>query len=215
MAAAFYRGGYPVESLPLPCRAMLELAAPTDPAWAPRALAHLPELLVDHAHCEKKAAGTAVQLLFRYPEHTALLAPLSKLAREELSHFEKLLALLSGRGLAPGRHRPGPYAGRLRERERKTEPERLLDTLLCCALIEARSCERFGLLAKATADAELAGFFERLLAAEARHHRLYLKLAEGLAPAASVRARLRELALHEAAVLAQARFTGHLHGGTN
>jgi tRNA-(ms[2]io[6]A)-hydroxylase len=194
---------------------MLPLAAATDPAWAPRALERLPELLVDHAHCEKKAAGTAVQLLFRYPEHTALLAPLSKLAREELQHFEKLLALLAERGLALGRHRPGPYAGRLRALERGGEPERLLDTLLCCALIEARSCERFGLLAKATADAGLARFFARLLGAEARHHRLYVALARGLAPAAEVEERLRELAVHEASVLAEARFTGHLHGGAH
>ena len=90
---------------------MLALAAATDPAWAPRALGRLDELLVDHAHCEKKAAGTAVQLLFRYPQHAALLAPLSKLAREELVHFEQVLALLAERGLAFGRHRPSPYAG--------------------------------------------------------------------------------------------------------
>jgi tRNA 2-(methylsulfanyl)-N6-isopentenyladenosine37 hydroxylase len=192
---------------------MLELAAATDPAWASRALGRLGELLVDHAHCEKKAAGTAVQLLFRYPQHALLLAPLSKLAREELVHFEQLLALLAERGLAFGRHRPSPYAGRLRERERTREPERLLDTFLCCALIEARSCERFGLLAEAAEDRELAGFWRRLLDAEARHHGVYLELARSLAPAAAVTERLRELAQHEAAVLAEARFSGHLHSG--
>lgn len=192
---------------------MLELAAATDPAWASRALGRLGELLVDHAHCEKKAAGTAVQLLFRYPQHALLLAPLSKLAREELVHFEQLLALLAERGLAFGRHRPSPYAGRLRERERTREPERLLDTFLCCALIEARSCERFGLLAEAAEDGVLAGFWKRLLDAEARHHGVYLELARSLAPAAAVTERLRELAQHEAAVLAEARFSGHLHSG--
>jgi tRNA-(ms[2]io[6]A)-hydroxylase len=194
---------------------MLELAAATDPAWAPRALARLDELLVDHAHCEKKAAGTAVQLLFRYPQHAALLAPLSKLAREELVHFEQLLALLAERGLAFARHRPSPYAGKLRERERTREPERLLDTLLCCALIEARSCERFGLLASAAPEPALAGFWARLLDAEARHHGVYLTLARSLAPEAAVTARLRELAEHEAAVLADARFSAHLHSGMN
>jgi tRNA-(ms[2]io[6]A)-hydroxylase len=192
---------------------MLALAAATDPAWAPRALGRLDELLVDHAHCEKKAAGTAVQLLFRYPQHAELLAPLSRLAREELVHFEQLLALLAERGLAFRRHRPCAYAGRLRERERAREPERLLDTFLCCALIEARSCERFGLLAEAASDPELAGFWKRLLDAEARHHGIYLSLARGLAPEAAVAARLRELAEHEAAVLAEARFSGHLHSG--
>ena len=194
---------------------MLELAAATDPAWAPRALARLDELLVDHAHCEKKAAGTAVQLLFRYPQHAALLAPLSKLAREELVHFEQLLALLAERGLAFGRHRPSPYAGKLRERERTREPERLLDTFLCCALIEARSCERFGLLADAAPEPALASFWARLLDAEARHHGIYLALARSLASEAAVTERLRDLARHEAAVLAEARFSAHLHSGMN
>jgi len=192
---------------------MLELAAATDPAWAPRALARLDELLVDHAHCEKKAAGTAVQLLFRYPQHAGLLAPLSKLAREELVHFEQLLALLAERGLAFARHRPSPYAGKLRERERTGEPARLLDTFLCCALIEARSCERFGLLADAAPEPALAIFWARLQGAEARHHGVYLQLARSLAPEAAVTARLHELARHEAAVLAEARFSGHLHSG--
>jgi len=192
---------------------MLELAAATDPAWAARAISRLDELLVDHAHCEKKAAGTAVQLLFRYPQHAGLLTPLSQLAREELVHFEQVLALLAERGLAFGRHRPGPYAGKLREMERTSEPERLLDTLLCCALIEARSCERFGLLADAAPEPVLGHFWIRLLEAEARHHGLYLTLARSLAPEAAVAARLRELARHEACVLDEARFTGHLHGG--
>jgi tRNA-(ms[2]io[6]A)-hydroxylase len=192
---------------------MLALAAATDPAWAGLALTRLDELLVDHAHCEKKAAGTAVQLLFRYPQQAGLLTPLSQLAREELMHFEQVLALLAERGLAFGRHRPGPYAGRLRELERTHEPARLLDTLLCCALIEARSCERFGLLAQAAPEPSLGQFWTRLLEAEARHHGLYLTLARSLAPEASVAERLRELAAHEASVLADARFTGHLHGG--
>jgi len=194
--------------------AMLDLAAATDPAWAARALSRLDELLIDHAHCEKKAAGTAVQLLFRYPQHAALLTPLSQLAREELVHFEQVLALLAERGLAFGRHRPGPYAGRLREVERTSEPARLLDTLLCCALIEARSCERFGLLANALdgVDAELASYYRSLLAAEARHHREYLLLAESVRDAAEVRTRLDEIAAHEATVLAENPPEPRLHG---
>ena len=119
IGAAFYRGRYPVEARRLPSCAMLELAAATDPAWAPRALARLDELLVDHAHCEKKAAGTAVQLLFRYPQHAVLLGAALALAREELVHFEQVLALLAERGArASRRQRPSPYAGRLRARER-------------------------------------------------------------------------------------------------
>ena len=180
---------------------MLNLAAPTRPEWLALALSDLDAVLVDHAHCERKAAGTAVQLLFRYPEHAFLQEPLSCLAREELTHFETVLQLLRRRGVAFGRQKPSPYAGRLRQAARSREPELLVDTLLCGALIEARSCERFGLLAEAVRDPELAALYKDLLADEARHHRIYLDLAEALASEATVRERLRELAEREAEVL--------------
>jgi tRNA-(ms[2]io[6]A)-hydroxylase len=131
---------------------MLRLASSTAPGWAERAVAALPELLLDHAHCEKKAAGMALRLLFSYPHHVFLQLPLARLAREELAHFEQVLGQLEARGLALRPQRPAPYAGRLRERVRRNDPERLVDLLLCCALIEARSCERFGLLAQAVPD---------------------------------------------------------------
>jgi len=184
---------------------MLRLAAPTDPAWPARALAHLDELLLDHAHLEKKAAGTAVALLFRYPERRELQEPLARLAREELAHFEAVLGQLARRGIAFGRQRAGSYAGRLHRAVRVPEPERLLDTLLVAALIEARSCERFGLLAAALrgVDDELGGFYEDLLASEARHHADYLALARAGFPARDVRVRLDAVARHEAAVLAE------------
>jgi tRNA-(ms[2]io[6]A)-hydroxylase len=181
---------------------MLSLAAGTSPAWVRRALAHLDEVLVDHAHCEKKAASTAVSLLFRYPERTALLPVLSALAREELTHFEQMLALLARRGIAYHRLTPSPYATDLLAAARPGEPERLLDTLLCLSLIEARSCERMRLLAEHVDDEELAAFYRSLLASEARHHHDYVELAETVACAAVVRARLAELAAHEASVLA-------------
>jgi len=190
---------------------MLSLAAPTDPAWTARAVAHLPEVLVDHAHCEKKAASTALSLLFRYPEREALLAPLSRLAREELVHFEQVLALLAQRGLRFGHQRPSPYAGRLVAAARPREPERLLDLLLCAALIEARSCERFRLLAEAVPDPELADFYRGLLASEARHHGVYLELAREVADAASVRERLEELARHEASLLREMPRLARMH----
>jgi tRNA-(ms[2]io[6]A)-hydroxylase len=190
---------------------VLNLASATDPGWITRALAALDEVLVDHAHAEKKAASTAVGLLFRYPEQAALLTPLARLAREELEHFERVLAQLARRGLALRRQRPSPYAGRLLAAARSAEPERLVDTLLCCALIEARSCERFGLLAEAVEDAELAALWRGLLASEARHHRGYVDLACAVAPAAEVRARLRELAAHEARVIAEAPPWPRLH----
>lgn len=190
---------------------MLSLAAPTDPAWAEEAVHALDEVLVDHAHCEKKAAGMAVQLLFRYPQHGFLLEPLSRLAREELGHFEEVLRCLERRGLAFRRQKPSPYAGRLREEIRTGEPGHLVDTLLCCALIEARSCERFGLLAEAIDDTELASFYRGLLAAEARHHRVYVELASELESQGKIRVRLAELAAHEAAIVAEGSPAPRMH----
>jgi tRNA-(ms[2]io[6]A)-hydroxylase len=183
----------------------------TDPSWATRVAASLDELLIDHAHCERKAAGTAVRVLFQYPERLALQAPLAALAREELAHFEEVLAQLARRGIAFGRQQPSEYAGRLREAARSRDPERLVDTLLCCALIEARSCERLGLLAEALPDAELARFYAGLERAEARHQTVYVELAETVAPREVVRARLAELAAHEAQVIVRVRPAARLH----
>lgn len=193
---------------------MLHLASTTDPAWAPRAIASLDEVLLDHAHLEKKAAGAAVTLLFRYPEHPALQVPLSQLAREELSHFEGVLAHLARRGVPFARQKPGRYPGKLHAILRSDLRHHLIDSLLIGAVIEARSCERFGLLADALepVDAELAAYYRSLLAVEARHHRDYLELAEGFRPAAEVRARLAEIAQHEAKVLADNPPEPRLHG---
>lgn len=194
---------------------MLHLASTTDPAWGRRAAGHVDEILLDHAHLEKKAAGAAVALLFRYPEHAALQAPLAALAREELAHFEGVLRHLARRGVAFARQRPGRYAGRLQRVARKDPPHHLLDALLVAAVIEARSCERLGLLAEALpgVDPALAAYYRSLLASEARHHAEYLRLAEAVCPAAAARARLAEIAAQEAALLAGAPFEPRLHGG--
>jgi tRNA-(ms[2]io[6]A)-hydroxylase len=190
---------------------MLALAVPSSRTWLVRALTDLDAVLVDHAHCEKKAASTAVSLLFRYPERHTLLPALSALAREELTHFERVLALLERRGVVYRRMTPSPYATELLAAVRSEEPRRLLDTLLCLALIEARSCERMRLLADAVDDAELASFYRDLLASEARHHRTYLHLAETVGSIEEARARLDELAAHEAAVLAAAPAIPRMH----
>ncbi len=189
----------------------MSLAAPTDPAWAEGAAEALDEVLVDHAHCEKKAAGMAVQLLFRYPQHGFLLEPLSRMAREELAHFEEVLRFLERRGVVFRRQKPSPYAGRLRGEIRTSEPGHLVDTLLCCALIEARSCERFQLLAQAVDDVELASFYGGLLAAEARHHRVYVELAGKLEPEQKLRTRLAQLAAREAAIVAEGSAEPRMH----
>jgi tRNA-(ms[2]io[6]A)-hydroxylase len=183
---------------------MLRLAAATGPAWTRFAASHLDALLLDHAHCEKKAAGTAVGLLFRYPHRALLQAPLAALAREELAHFEAVLEQLARRGVAFGPQRASPYAGRLHGAVRRREPERLLDLLLCAAAIEARSCERLGLLAEAVDDEPLRALLRGLLAAEARHHRLYVELAESLFPKGTVRARLAQVLVCEAEAIAAA-----------
>jgi tRNA-(ms[2]io[6]A)-hydroxylase len=192
---------------------VLNLAAPTDPRWAAHALAHLDELLVDHAHCERKAAATARSLMRRYPQHEFLHEPLSRLAREEVLHFEEVRRRLEKRGLRFRGLRAGPYATRLRAAARSFEPARLLDLLLCCALIEARSGERLRLLADVAPDPELADLYRGLLAAEARHHHVFVELAQHVAPADAVRTRLRELAAHEARVLSQVPPLPRMHGG--
>ena len=192
---------------------MLDLASATDPAWIGRALADVDVILVDHAHCEKKAASTALGLIFRHPERTALVAPLSRLAREELSHFEEVLEVLERRGVPFVKLPASPYAGELMKIVRDKDPARLLDTLLCCAVIEARSCERMQILAERLQDPELAKLYRGLLAAEARHHQAYIDLARGVGlwTETEIRARLAEIAVHEAAVIARAPKTPRLH----
>src|SRR5262245_51791922 len=135
---------------------MLHLASSTSRAWLARALTHLDDVLVDHAHCEEKATSTAVSLLLSYTELAELRGPLARLARSELRHFEQVVDRLRARGIPLRRQRPSPYASELLAAVRPAEPDRLLDTLLCMALIEARSCERLRLLADAVADDDLA-----------------------------------------------------------
>lgn len=180
---------------------MLHLAAPTRESWVPEALGALDEVLLDHAHCEKKAASTAMNLMFRYADRPALMQPLSELAREELRHFEEVLAHLAAQGLPFRRLEPSPYAARLHKAVRRQEPQRLLDTLLCCALIEARSCERLKLLSENLEDPDLAAFYAGLLASEARHFSVYTDLCRRFFAAEEVATRLAELAAHEAEVL--------------
>ncbi len=195
---------------------MLHLASSTDPAWAPQARDHLEEILLDHAHCEKKAASTAMSLIFRYPERPGLMIPLARLAREELAHFEEVIEALRTRGLEYRRQQPSPYAARLMTAVRTHEPARLLDTLLCCALIEARSCERMRLLSEVLEDPALVKLYRGLLACEARHFDSYLDLArkEALVPETQLLARLGQLAVHEAAVLREPPGDVRLHGAT-
>lgn len=182
---------------------MLRLQSETPVEWVNQAVGEVEELLIDHAHCEKKAASTAINLIFRYPEYSQLLTPLSELAREELEHFEIVLAELRARGKEYRRLKPSAYAGKLMTIVRKAEPHKMLDTFLCCALIEARSCERMKLLSEAfrPVDEGLATLYHGLLASEARHHSLYLDLALSIFDQDEVMRRLHELSAHETQVL--------------
>ena len=170
-----------------PIRAFL--LCPTPQAWVDWALANPDILLVDHANCEKKAASTALNLMYRYVGHHRLLTRLSRLAREELRHFEQVIALMKARGVEYPQLSAARYAGQLRQGVRGHEPARLIDTLLVGAIIEARSCERFAALVPVL-DEELAAFYASLLKSESRHFMDYLKLAEELGSREEVAQRL-------------------------
>ena len=156
------------------------LRCATPQAWFAQALRQPDILLIDHAHCEKKAAATALSLVHRYVDRPRLLASLSRLAREELRHFEQVLEQLRRREIAFRPLSPSRYAAALRALVRTGEPGRLVDTLIVGAVIEARSCERFAGLADRLSG-ELATFYGRLVAAEARHFELYLGWARQFA----------------------------------
>jgi tRNA-(ms[2]io[6]A)-hydroxylase len=172
------------------------LLAATPPQWVETAVVRWRELLNDHAQCEKKAASTALALMFTYPEDHRLSLTLSRLAREELRHFEQVQKLMKALAVPFERQRPGRYAAGLRAELRSADPGRKLDLLLMGALIEARSCERFRLLAPRL-PAEVAGFYDQLARSEARHFEQYLELARGVAEA-HWQGRLRQLAECEA-----------------
>ena len=175
------------------------LLAPTPASWVRAACGRWQELLLDHLACEKKAASTALALIFAYPEERQMCAALSRLAREELRHFEQVQSMLDELGVPDRRRRPGRYAAGLRAACRTSEPERRVDLMLAGALIEARSAERFALLAPCL-RAPLGEFYGQLARSEARHFMLYLRLARDSAAAAGLdlAARLRALAQREA-----------------
>jgi tRNA-(ms[2]io[6]A)-hydroxylase len=191
------------------------LLAPTPSAWVELATTRWRELLIDHAACEKKAASTALALMFAYPQDRALGRSLSRLAREELRHFEQVQSLMDEVGVGFERQKPGRYASGLRAALRTAEPGRKLDLLLISALIEARSCERFALLAPRLPP-PLAGFYAQLQRAEARHCLQYLDFAARepeLEPGECNR-RLQALACQEAELIRRPDGAFRFHSGT-
>jgi tRNA-(ms[2]io[6]A)-hydroxylase len=192
--------------------AMSILGAPTPQAWVATAVERWRELLVDHANCEKKAASTALALMFAYPEDHALAMALSRLAREELRHFEQVQKVMITLGVDFERQQPGRYASGLRTVLRTSEPGRKLDLLLAGALIEARSSERFRLLSSRLQQ-PLADFYAQLERSEARHFELYVSRARAAAPD-RWRERLDTLAAREAELATEPDPVFRFHSGS-
>jgi tRNA-(ms[2]io[6]A)-hydroxylase len=190
---------------------MLGLESATDRAWVERVEAHLEEVLIDHAHCEKKAAGTALNMIFSYVERVDVVTALADVVKEELDHFKLILGTIGRRGMAFRGQPQSVYGARLGERIRTTEPDKALDRCVVAALIEARSCERFILLRDHLRDRELASLYGALVESEGRHHGLYLRLAASFVPEAEVRRRFQELAAVEAAIVAEPGPLPRLH----
>jgi tRNA-(ms[2]io[6]A)-hydroxylase len=161
------------------------LRAPTPAAWVAHACTLRDVLLIDHANCEKKAASTALSLMFAYAEDLDLAAKMSRLAREELRHYEQVAKMMGVLKVIPQRLAPGRYATRMRQLVSTGEPQREVDLMICGAFIEARSCERFAALGEAI-GAPLCDLFRGLHRAEARHYQVYLGLAGRAAARAGV-----------------------------
>lgn len=177
------------------------LKEPTSQAWVEQAIANMDTILLDHAQCERKAAGTAIQMMSRYPSSDKLVRELTAIAQEELSHYEQVNQWLDKRGIPLQPVTPPPYGAGLKKCVRRQEPDRMLDLLLVSALIEARSHERLGLLGEHCPDPKLAKFYRSLMASEARHYGSYWLLATTYFHVDLVNERLDELAEQESALL--------------
>lgn len=189
------------------------LGTPTPLAWCEAAAQDVPTLLIDHANCEKKAAGTAMRLLFQYSDHDALQIALAQLAREELLHYEQVRGLIRDRGISWRAVSAGRYADTLRAQVRTYEPARVVDLMIVGALVEARSCERFAALVPYV-DAELGRYYTYLLRSESRHFEMYLSLARALAgPREDVDARIATLRAIEQQLIAEPDEQLRFHSG--
>ena len=187
------------------------IVSPTSDAWVEQAISNLDIILLDHSHCERKAAGVALNLIFRYPSSTQLVRALTTIAQEELSHFEQVNQWLERRNIPLGPLSAPPYAAGLKAQISREEPARMLDLLLVSALIEARSHERLGLLAIHCPDPNLARFYRSLMASEARHYGVYWILATTYFERSAVNQRLEALAAIESDLLANLYCQPRIH----
>ncbi|GAC1310131.1 MAG: tRNA-(ms[2]io[6]A)-hydroxylase [Steroidobacteraceae bacterium] len=190
------------------------LRAATPAAWLTHARRSLDLLLIDHANCEKKAASTALSLMFAYAEDLPLTDQMSRLAREELRHYTQVTTLMRTLNIVPQRLSPGRYAQRLRRLVSRLEPEREVDLMVCGAFIEARSCERFAALSTVLGG-PAGALFNSLHEAENRHYHVYLDLAEHAAQRArlSLAARIEVFATLEAELITTTDDVWRFHSG--
>ncbi len=189
----------------------MKLKSVTDARWLPHALAHFDEVLIDHAHCEKKAAANALSLLQAHPEVPGLPAQMARLAREEASHLAKVLQLMEGRGLTLGRDGGDPYAKGLQQLVRHGAKERRLDRLLIAGIIEARSFERLLLLAEGLDDPSLKRLYAELAKSEYGHQKLFVQLAKAVEAEEVVERRLDELLAEEAKLVERLPLRAAVH----
>ena len=183
----------------------------TSDRWIAQALSDLDTILLDHSHCEKKAAGVAINLMFRYGSYRQLVKQLTAIAKEELEHYEQVNQWLDKKGIRLAPLNSPPYGSKLKAQIRHQEPDRLLDSLLISALIEARSHERLGLLAEHCPEPELAKFYRSLMASEARHYGMYWLLATQYCDRFLVDRRLEELSLVESEILSTLYHEPRIH----
>lgn len=169
------------------------LLSPTASGWAQVAISDLRALLQDHANCERKAAALCLSFVSKYPDRTILIDPMISVAREELEHFAQVFRVMQRRGLSLAPAEKDPYVNAMMQAVRTEGEERLLDRLIVSGLIEARSCERFQLIAEEIADAGLRDFYLTLARAEAGHFRVFFRLAGRMFPESEVSAAVARL----------------------
>lgn len=190
---------------------MLPLVTPTPTAWVELVLANFDEFLLDHAACERKASATGMSFVVRYPDRTRLLEPMIAFAREELEHFHQVYRLIEARGLTLRADNKDPYVEPMIRWVRGGRDERLLDRLVMGGVVEARGCERFGLVAEGLPAGELKDFYAELTRSEARHVGLFHRLARSYFSAEQVDARVAELLALEAEIIAGLPLRPALH----
>ena len=182
---------------------ILGLELPSDPRWINIAEKNLEEILIDHAYCEQKAASACISMIVQFPDKEALVKVMTPVVAEEWEHFERVLQQLEKRGYKLGKQRKDEYVAALSKKLKKggSRDQQLVEKLLMCALIEARSCERFKLLWKHLEDEELKEFYHELMISEAGHYKNFLKLAKEYLPEAQVKSRWQEFLEDEAEIM--------------